>query len=151
MAGDRPGRWYDRTRGCPRQPQGELAGRRDQLRRNLPDAAEVETTRRRDRDIDRLGPERRALGNRDPYRAVESQAVKEPGKSDRVSKEIFRSEPNIGLSSRFAATPPAVSNERRDWARNPIDRFILAALEAKDYPRPDAEQADADSPGRAST
>ena len=58
----------------------------------------------------------------------------------------------LELSAAAQVSPPAVSSAHAGWVRNPIDRFILAALEAKGpRPRARSRQANLDSPSLSST
>jgi len=70
------------------------------------------------------------------------KAAKEAGKSDQVSKEIFQERAKYwSFQPIRRVTPPTGSTGRRDWTRNPIDRFILAALEQRGLtPAPEAEK-----------
>ena len=137
LTGGTPGR-----PSCPGSPR-EPAGRCDQLRRALPDAAEVEAPRRGDRGPDALGQERGHLGHR---------AGGEGRHGDRrqagQGRRIWRALGEFARRARYwcfqpitQVDPPEISTATPDWPRNPIDRFILAALEERGLsPAPEADR-----------
>jgi hypothetical protein len=75
-----------------------------------------------------------------PTGTSKPNSTKEAGKSDQVSREIFQERAKYwSFQPIRRVTPPTTS--RQDWARNPIDRFILAALEQQGLtPAPEAEK-----------
>ena len=89
-------RRLDRSGRRAGKPQGEPAGRRHQLRRYVPDAAQVETPRRRDRHPDRMGQAWCTVGYRNASRhggASHCQAL--PRNPTRLSKEEFKARGSI--------------------------------------------------------
>ena len=60
--------------------------------------------------------------------AAKPAAGRSPGNQIKFRRVNFRSAPATGASSRSGEAAAVASTRRRDWARNPIDRFILAAL-----------------------
>jgi hypothetical protein len=77
-----------------------------------------------------------------PARPSNPRAAKEAGKSDQVSRQIFQERAKYwSFQPIRRVTPSTGSTERPVWARNPIDRFILAALEQRGLtPAPEAEK-----------
>ena len=74
--------------------------------------------------------------------SVPLAATKPAGKSDKLSKEEFKARAHHwSFHSIGHVTPPAVRAGRRDWARNPIDRFIQATLAEHGLsPAPEADR-----------
>ena len=55
---------------------------------------------------------------------------KDPAQSDQVPKEVFQERARYWSFQPIRHTPPPGDHSgRSEWARNPIDRFILAALD----------------------
>ena len=122
------GREY-RPGGRPGEARGKPAGRRDQLRRALPDAAEVEAPCRGDRHLDAVGRAGRPLA-----------AARRPESRLRQPASTSRSAPGTGASSRSASPPRPRSGGPSGRAR-PVDDYVLAALEAKGLaPAPEADR-----------
>jgi hypothetical protein len=99
-------------------PDGEIATLTEWVKRGAPWGAEMP-----------LGPS-------------SPTSAKSAAKSDKLSKEEFDERARYwSFQPIRTVVPPAAHGVRRDWARNPIDRFIQATLAAnKLTPAPEADR-----------
>jgi hypothetical protein len=137
-----PGGRLDGTGGRAGEAGGKPAGRRHQLWRLVPDAAEVELPAEEIATLS-LWVEQGAPWGIEPRAgsdpAASSQQVPAAGLG--TSGEFRRRAGHWCFQPIRRPIPPAVGEKHAGWPRNPIDNFLLAALERRGLsPAPEADR-----------